>query len=514
MLRHYVAHVLPGGLKAQIVAVSRQAAVQYHKALTGAIDKLVERLQTLPPALRTRPPEEREQLEADDPERAFLLNAYEHLDAIQQLSAAAVISGSKGDPPSWDTWSDPAGTRRHIARFKQPIAEDGLAFLCVCTKLLTGFDAPVEQVLYLDRPIKEHNLLQAIARVNRRYRSKRHGLVVDYYNVGAHLHEALEAYSDEDVRGALTDISRELPRLRDRHARVLQFFDERGVGDLWEGEEEAVEILAEPKERAAFVVRFEDFMESLEIVLPRPEALRYQPDARQLGKIKKRARNRYRDDTMDQVGVGAKVRALIDRHLVAEGIDPKVPPVSILDAEFEEELDALTSPRAKASEMEHAARHHIQKHRGEDPTFYDGLSEWLEAILERYEDDWDALAQQFDLFLDRLREGRREDATDLRPDVEAPFYHLLRQMIDGDLSEEDREHLQRVTVDLVGHVQAAVRQVDFWRKRAAQDDLRAWIVRRLDRHELVSFEKLEATADRIVELAKHRHTYLTDEQSN
>ena len=98
--------------------------------------------------------------------------------------------------------------------------------------LLTGFDAPVEQVLYLDRSIKEAELLQAIARVNRTASGKNVGYVVDYYGVGEHLKQALAAYSSDDLEGLLQSIADELPKLADRRQRVRNLFLERGVGPL------------------------------------------------------------------------------------------------------------------------------------------------------------------------------------------------------------------------------------------------------------------------------------------
>ena len=535
MVRHYAGHVLPNNMKAQVVATSRLAAVRYQEALKDALDAFIEEVENVDPALLGLTEEQQEALEEDDPGAALRVKAHDHLDKLRRLKAAAVISSAKNDPPSWSQWSGSTETTQHIQRFKKPLVhsdtgkQDGLAFLCVCTKLLTGFDAPVEQVLYLDRQLREHNLLQAIARVNRLYKNKEHGLVVDYYNVAGHLDDALDVYSEDDVKGALIDIKEELPKLKDRHQRVVGFLEKHGIEDLWEQEEEAVDLLRDPKLRAEFVVRYKDFMASVDTVMPRPEALRFQDDAKQLGKIKKRAANRYRDDSMEQVDAGAKVRRLIDEHLVAEGIDPKVPPVSLLDTEFAEHVDDQPSERAKASEMEHAARHHIQKHRDEDPVYYDRLSERLEKILEQYKEDWKALQDRlFSDVIKPIREGREGDDTGLDPNKEAPFFSLLEREVveadvaeeeisapnpnygDDDLSDERREELAKVTVDMVGHIEQEVQAVDFWRNNAAQKQLRGWIVRYLDDHELVPFEKLEATADKIVDLAKNRHSHLVN----
>jgi len=101
---------------------------------------------------------------------------------------------------------------------------DPLAFLIVKSMLLTGFDAPIEGVMYLDRPIREAELLQAIARVNRTGHGKTAGILVDYYGVARHLKDALSAYSAEEIEGALQSLADEIPKLRDRHARVIGIF--------------------------------------------------------------------------------------------------------------------------------------------------------------------------------------------------------------------------------------------------------------------------------------------------
>jgi hypothetical protein len=109
-----------------------------------------------------------------------------------------------------------------VERFKKP--DDPLKILIVCDMLLTGFDAPIEQVMYLDSPLKEHTLLQAIARVNRTAANKTYGLVVDYWGVSEALQEALAIFSPSDVQGAMTPKVDELPRLQARHAAAMNFF--------------------------------------------------------------------------------------------------------------------------------------------------------------------------------------------------------------------------------------------------------------------------------------------------
>ncbi|MGH2360433.1 MAG: type I restriction endonuclease subunit R, partial [bacterium] len=235
MMRHYVAVVLPEGYKAQVVATSRQSAVTYHAKLAAARDELVAQLEALPAATLALPEDEVEKLNA--PTR-FLVRAHPLLAKLRAMEIAVVISGDHNDPESWWDWADKDKQEDCIKRFKRKLAieksekTDPLAILVVNNMLLTGFDAPVEQVLYLDRKIVAHDLMQAIARVNRTCGSKKCGYVVDYIGVARHLNEALAEYDSEDSTGALIDIGAELPKLLDRRARAVAIFADRGITDL------------------------------------------------------------------------------------------------------------------------------------------------------------------------------------------------------------------------------------------------------------------------------------------
>ena len=102
-------------------------------------------------------------------------------------------------------------------------------------------------------------------------------------------------------------------------------------------------------------------------------------------------KERYKDDSLSISGAGEKVRKLIDEHLVSLGINPKIPPIELLSPNFVKQLDKNTSPQAKASEMEHAIRKHCKVHFDEDPVLYESLSEKLEALIQKYKDNWDLL---------------------------------------------------------------------------------------------------------------------------
>jgi len=504
MLRHYLSRILPNGFKAQVVAVSRRAAVRYQKAFEEAQDELVKRLQSIDLGLMGLDDKAIGELA---PDTRFLVEAYPYLDTIRELKFATVISGNGNDPPSWRNWTSKGQHKANIASFKDSMKKDRLAFLIVRTMLLVGFDAPVEQVLYVDRLMRDYELLQAIARVNRTYPNKTHGLVVDYFGLAHHLKDALDVYTEGDIEGALRSIMDELPILEARHRRIVDFFSERGV-EL-KDEDACVDLLKDDRLRAEFQLKYRDFLQALDPLLHRPEALKYVDDAKRLRYIHKTAANRYRDENLNLLGVGNKVRTLIDKHIMSRGIDPKIGPVDILHADFEEQVRQLKSPVAQAAEMEYAIRHHISVHLDEDPVYYGKLSERLEEILQDFRDNWEALAKALREFTGEVQAGRPADKTRLDPKREAPFLSLLLEAACVDReSEEFLMQYAKATVEMVDHISKEIVHVDFWRSRVAQDELRGWIVRFLDERGLIPLDKLPEVADRIVQTAKHNHARL------
>ncbi|GAA1084976.1 type I restriction endonuclease subunit R [Nocardiopsis metallicus] len=461
MLRHYVDVILPNGFKAQVVAVSRKAAVRYQAALLVARDELVAEIDALPAELRT--PEAAEDPEAHGAATARLIRALPHRDLIARLDAAAVISGAHNDSADWKAqskeWTNETKHRNRIREFKKPLPlgtdsdpenTSPLAFLVVNSMLLTGFDAPGEQILYLDRHIKEAELLQAIARVNRTAQGKQVGYVIDYYGVAEHLKTALAAYAAEDIEGALSSVRNEVPLLRERHERVRKIFTVHGLDrfDTEEEREECVQLLADESRRREFRNALKDFNRSLETVLPRPEAREFVPDAKSFGAIATLARSRYREgDGFDPSLYGGKVRDLIDQYIRVHDIRTKIPPTAITASDFESKVEALSSDRAKASEMEHALRHHISENLDQDPEHYGKLSERLDEILDRLDGNW---AQMYEAMRDLrtdMAEGRQSDDTGLDPNTEAPFYDLLATTIRNEETGELAPELREVLVD-------------------------------------------------------------------
>ncbi|WP_114153319.1 type I restriction endonuclease subunit R [Chromobacterium haemolyticum] len=519
ILRHYVTNILPNGYKAQVVAYSRLAAIRYVEALRTARDELLAEAAALSPEDKALDDEALCQRSA---KVQAVVQAWRYRETLARIEFAPIISSSNNDDPAWKPWTDGAAQEQLIKRFKKPLFHvkpertDPLAFLVVKSMLLTGFDAPIEGVMYLDRPIREAELLQAIARVNRTGFGKRCGIVVDYYGVAQHLKEALAAYSNEDVDGALASLKDEVQVLRDRHLRVADLFRQRGIESL-EDTEACVEALGSEKLRAEFAVKLKAFLGSLDTVLPRPEGLPYTKDAKKLAYIYARARNRYKDTPVLGKDVGAKVRKLIDDHVISLGVDPKIPPIQLTDAEFDTHLARSANDRAKASEMEHAIRSHIRKHTDEDPVLYRKLSERLNDILRTLGEQWNEVISQLQTIIDELRAGKAGSAdtpSDL-PEHCAPF---LRTVLDAICAGQvptaaELLRLKDVTVELVELlVQELQGNRDIWspHKRAAQEDLTAQLFEHLMRLRppLVDTDKAGVLANKLIEQARANHDKL------
>jgi len=247
--------------------------------------------------------------------------------------------------------------------------------------------------------------------------------------------------------------------------------------------------------------------------VPRPEALPYSADAKRMALIYVRARNRYRDTPMLGKDVGAKVRRLIDEHVVSLGIDPKIPPISLIDANFDAEIGRTANQRAKASEMEHAIRAHIREHYEEDPVLYRKLSERLTKLLQEIGDEWERLTAALQGVINEIR-GHcvqvKGDIVDV-PERYAPFLRLLSDTASGPArpSSAERRKLADVTVEVVDTLTAELTP-NFWRpaNQPARDALGTRLFGILMHARLMPADELDALVDKLLELARANHTRL------
>ena len=513
ILRHYISTVMPDGFKGMIVATSREACLRYFKALNRARDELIEELE------RKNPDQFNGLSMTDSSQSSLAKNAASQIKLLGKLEFAPVISGDHNDPSYYAPWTDKQRQQAHVDSFKLPLGfsderHSPLALLIVKSMLLTGFDAPQAQVLYLDRLIQQAELLQAVARVNRTAPKKSYGLVVDYYGVSAQLSQALAAYAnadgeiiDPDVEGALRSLTTEIEKLEPRRQRVRQIFVQRGVEPAVTNEaiEACVQLLGDERLRAEFDVAMRTFLTTFDTILPRPEALPFVADVNLFGEIQIRTRRRYRDTPdgdFDPLKYKEKVRRLIDQHITVLDLSQKIQPVRINDPAFGLHVKETGSDRAMASEMEHAVRYHIRTHIDEDPAYYGKLSERIDEILDRLEDRWEQIAFELEGMIDEINAGRTdEDETGLDPTIELPFYGQMVERVASSASATT-DRLIQLTIELVARIRRIIGVVGFWDNPTKQDELRRAVKVTLDNSDLFAFSSLDELAVELVALAK------------
>ncbi|MBW2185153.1 MAG: type I restriction endonuclease subunit R [Deltaproteobacteria bacterium] len=458
LLKHYRQHIQPNGFKAMIVTSSRRAAVLYKKAL-------------------------------------------DELDAPQ---SEVIISGSHNDSELFTPYTDASKQKTAIENFLKPLNEHPLSILIVKDMLLTGFDAPICQVMYLDRKLRDHSLLQAIARVNRTNENKQRGFIVDYYGLSDYLWDALEMFSTEDVAGAMKNLKDEIPKLKATHTRVMKHFKGLDVTDV----DACVQVLEDEEKRQQFEIDFKKFAQQLDIIMPDPAASPYLHDLKYLGKINQGARTRYRDEQLNLSGVGEKVRQLIEEHLHATGVDSKIPPVDLFAIDFKTVVDGHKSDRTKASEIEYAIRHHIKVNLEEDEEYYKSLSEKLKELLKLKDEHWDELVQLLFDFRSTMAEDRQRAADDLGlNDIEFSFHNILiaeiaRTTGDDSINETIHDEVIVVTKQLVSMLDEATEIVDFFNKQNEIKRVQKKIKRTIIETSFDDAELRKAVMDRFMELAK------------
>ncbi|MFH1322319.1 MAG: restriction endonuclease subunit R, partial [Methanobacteriota archaeon] len=278
--------------------------------------------------------------------------------------------------PHLKTYSNTSKHKTSIKSFK--LSFDGedegvkgnMGILIVNNMLITGFDAPVEQVMYLDKVIVAHNLLQAIARVNRvGGESKDKGFVVDYVGVGHHLKKAIDSYDEREQKEVIDSLSfpeEELRELNASHADVMELLKKHGLTDL-NDHDAFFDLFYDEDLRFDYMMAFKNLTKCLNVVFPARQALDYMADYQALTEINVLAGKHFRDERLNMKGIPPKLRAITDAYLESKGIEVKIKPISILDEDFQKQVGKHNRTKTRAAEVEHAIRHHLEVELDDDP---------------------------------------------------------------------------------------------------------------------------------------------------
>jgi type I restriction enzyme R subunit len=380
MINHFRDKIYPDGHKAMIVCSGRKAAIKYQQTLQLLKEKGYHNFDS------------KVVLSIGSPKSDEIAKEY-----------YKTLEWNKKNPkekkPIWVV--PPEDVKDATDDFKLPFGDeteteksgkkkyDNTAFMIVSDMLLTGWDAPIASCMYLDKPLKEHNLLQAIARVNRSRKGKNAGYIVDYNGITAFLIQALEIFSG-DLRpdDILKNINEEIPKLEVNHTKLVDFFKSMRIDRNYERDnyiDTAVRFIEPIDKRDEFKVLLKQFNKSINIVLPNTKAMKYYGDFKLYNEIKLRARNAFPDDDELKISQDESkmLQGMIDEHLKAEGVENLLEePISIIDKDkFKEEI-MNASPATKELKMRNNLKHTIKVGLDKNPDFYKPLAQRLEELLK------------------------------------------------------------------------------------------------------------------------------------
>lgn len=407
---HFQTKVAPNGFKAQVVVYDKAACVAYKDALDLLLD----------PA-----------------------------------ASAVVMSMHPRDPQHWkDRFAlDKSEEEKLLARFND--ASDPLQILIVTAKLLTGFDAPILQAQYIDKPLRDHTLLQAITRTNRVYPpEKTHGLVVDYLGIFDDVAKAL-SFDDKSVQRAITNISELRAELAPAITAAISFFPgvDRTVGG-YEGLIQAQAAIADDGTKDAFGLAYSVVSQLWETLSPDPILSQHERDYRWLTDVYESVRPADVTGRLVWHSLGAKTVDLINEHVTIEVPRTDLETI-VLDAQVIEDLMSGKKTDTTPEELERQITARIARHLN-SPKFIE-LGKRLNALRERY-----AHGQQSSLeFLRELFALARDTVAAEKEVAEVPREErgkaALTELFESLKTEETPDLVERVVTE----VDQVVRSVRF-----------------------------------------------------
>jgi len=496
------------GFKAQLVAPNKASALKYKEFL----DELGE----VSSEVVISPPDQREGFdevdaeEANDAVVAFWQRMMKRHGSEDDYLKSIINAFKRGEEPE---------------------------ILIVVDKLLTGFDAPRNTVMYLTRRLKDHTLLQAIARVNRLYedeagsRSKEFGYIIDYVGILGELdhalttYSALEGFDETDLAGALASIHDQVAVLPQRHAELLDVF--KTVHN--KSDEEAYEqLLADENIRETFYERLSAFAKTLSIALsserfitetPEQRVREYKNDLKRFVKLKQAVRLRYAE-SVDYRDFEPRIQKLLDTHISASEVLRLNEPVNIFDKDqFQQVVEDQVGAKgadAKADMIAHATKRAINERLEQDPAFYEKFSKMIQQAIDDYRarriSDIEYLERVTDV-RNKVVAGQDEDlplALSDQPDA-AAIHGLLLPVVSSHVGDaRQAADTSAETAIAIWNILLAHRKVGFWddldAQRQAIDQIDDYLYDELRGRKgiALSTDEMDSMIDKAMQLARHR----------
>lgn len=461
MVNHFLENIFTNGFKAQIVTNSREAAVSYKVFIDKAIQEMISALEHNNPMLID-------------------------IEMLKKVETAVVISGNHNDKPHIKAFTNNSYHDRAIKRFRLPFGStdeddksiDGnVGFIIVNNMLLTGFDAPIEQVMYLDRVIVEHNLLQTIARVNRvGPKGKDVGFIVDYVGVGHHLKRALDNYAEkeqQEIIDCLKDDKELFDALQLAYDDIMDFLKKYSLEDLQDSDA-FFDTFYDEDVRYEYIKLFNKLTIAFNNVLPDKKALDYFRDYKSFAEINNLAQRHFMDERFSMKGIPPKLRKLVDEFLVSKGIEQTIEPISIISEDFGKDVKPYNSQKSQAAQVEHAIRHYIDINLDDDPELFASFSKQLEDILEEFKGNWKKIYEELLKLREKIKDREKEVTYGLDRKKQMPFFRIFKKELfdNRDLSEDEITQMVSLTQEISNTITTEIRLKGFWNSVPAQNKLK------------------------------------------
>jgi len=408
-----------------------------------------------------------------------------------------IISASATDPPEISAFRRSKQEMRDVAdRFKDP--DDKLRIVVVRDMWLTGFDAPVLHTLYIDKPMKDHGLLQAIARVNRVFRDKPGGLVVDYIGVGEDLRAALPAYASEDVEDVMVPLEEVITKLQEKHDVVREFFHDTGYERRAEmsATERATllanvvaKVLADDETTRRFLTEHAAFAKLFALVSPDPAAAAVADDAGFFSDVARAARKLAPPEHQPTEAAQQAVKQFFSEGLAAGEVvdilavaDKDRPEISILSDEFLDDLDKrVSNPDLQVALLRKLLNDEIRSRSLVNNMQAKIFSDQLAELLARYQNRQLTSAQVVEALValaKRMRAARRRHEELGLSEEEAAFYDALAGQTEDWQADDELAEIAR---ELVASIKADL-SIDWTSHESREAAIRAKVKRLLRRH--------------------------------
>jgi type I restriction enzyme R subunit len=461
---HYRANWQGTGFKAQLVAPNKNMAVMYQKYL-DEIGYVTSEVIISPPDMRDGFDDTEE--EPTDEVIKFWQKMMKRFGTEEEYTKQIINQFKNGEKPE---------------------------ILIVCDKLLTGFDAPKNTTLYLCRTLREHTLLQAIARVNRLCEKKDFGYIVDYANVLGELDGALEMYSafsgfdPEDMKDTLHDVNTQVDRLPQLYSQLWDVF--KTISNK-QDEEAFEQLLADDELRDEFYGRLREFSKCLGIALSTQKFLetvderkqkQYKSDLKRFTELRKNVKLRYAE-TIDYSDYEPKIEKMLNTHIQANEVYQLNEPVNIFDNDAfmcvkeERGIYETKSTASRADAIAHAIKKTITEKMDEDPAFYEKFSKLIQDAIDDFKakriSDLEYLHSVSEM-RDKLVNKEHDDLPTILESNEnaQAYYGVVLPFLESE--EIEKVESQQVAADIALEIDAVFTRnmiVHFWENDAAQKEV-------------------------------------------